>query len=151
MRPQSLPLYNRISTLVEQARRAVVKNVNLAIVYTYCEIGRMIVEDEQRGGVRADYGKGGTQRPFQTFIPALWKGIFGGQSPELGMQLTQPNTICSSVAMKISPTSCVWLSQLHMQFSRICVRFFSPTENTRHCLVNQAAGSGGLRQSGTSD
>ena len=31
--------------------------VNTAMVYTYYEIGRMIVEDEQQGEERAKYGK----------------------------------------------------------------------------------------------
>ena len=35
----------------------VAKTANVALVYTYYEVGRMIVEDEQGGKKRATYGK----------------------------------------------------------------------------------------------
>lgn len=50
-------LFERVSTLIEQARRRVLTSVNLAEVYTKYEIGRYIVEEEQQGDARAGYGK----------------------------------------------------------------------------------------------
>ena len=50
-------LFERVSALIEQARRRVMTSVNLAEVYTKYEIGRYIVEDEQQGNARAEYGK----------------------------------------------------------------------------------------------
>ena len=50
-------LYSKIEELLQQARQGVVRAVNHAMVYTYYEIGRMIVEDEQQGKHRAEYGK----------------------------------------------------------------------------------------------
>ena len=50
-------LVERVISLVEEARRKVASAANVALVYTYYEIGRMIVEDEQGGMERADYGK----------------------------------------------------------------------------------------------
>lgn len=41
--------------MIESARQKVATTVNLAMVYTYFEIGRMIIEDEQQGKTRADY------------------------------------------------------------------------------------------------
>jgi predicted nuclease of restriction endonuclease-like (RecB) superfamily len=49
--------YNRIADLLKEARRSVVQTVNKTMVYTYFEIGRMIVEEEQNGKERAEYGK----------------------------------------------------------------------------------------------
>lgn len=49
--------YNKISTLLNEARKSVVQTVNKTMVYTYFEIGRMIVEEEQNGKKRAEYGK----------------------------------------------------------------------------------------------
>ena len=49
-------LGERIELLIEEARRRTVTAVNTAMVYTYYEIGRMIVEDEQQGEIRAEYG-----------------------------------------------------------------------------------------------
>ena len=50
-------LFERVSALIEQARRRVITTVNVAEVYTKYEIGRYIVEDEQQGNARAEYGK----------------------------------------------------------------------------------------------
>lgn len=50
-------LVKNISALLENARNKVVVAVNQTIVLTYFEIGRMIVEDEQNGKNRAEYGK----------------------------------------------------------------------------------------------
>lgn len=54
---KSNELYNKIARLLEEARRNVTSAVNIAMVYTYFEIGRIIVEDEQNGNSRAEYGK----------------------------------------------------------------------------------------------
>ena len=54
----SLPsLADRIVALVEEARQRTVAAVNTAMVYTYFEIGRQIVEEEQGGKFRARYGE----------------------------------------------------------------------------------------------
>lgn len=50
-------LYSKISDILNQARQTVVRAVNHAMVYAYYEIGRTIVEDEQQGKNRAEYGK----------------------------------------------------------------------------------------------
>ena len=50
-------LFERISELIEQARRRVVTTANIAEVYTKYSIGQYIVEDEQQGNARAEYGK----------------------------------------------------------------------------------------------
>ncbi|MBC8322424.1 MAG: DUF1016 domain-containing protein [Candidatus Marinimicrobia bacterium] len=49
--------YNKISDLLKEARKSIVRTVNRTMVYTYFEIGRMIVEEEQNGKERAEYGK----------------------------------------------------------------------------------------------
>ncbi|MCY0976314.1 PDDEXK nuclease domain-containing protein [Chryseobacterium wangxinyae] len=54
---QSKELLQNISALLENARKKVVVAVNHTMVLTYFEIGRMIVEDEQNGENRAEYGK----------------------------------------------------------------------------------------------
>lgn len=50
-------LAERVIALVEEARRRVATTANVALVYTYYEVGRMIVENEQGGKRRAAYGK----------------------------------------------------------------------------------------------
>lgn len=50
-------LFSRVAALIEQSRQRVASAVNTAMVYTYYEIGRYIVEYEQEGASRAKYGK----------------------------------------------------------------------------------------------
>lgn len=50
-------LFERVSTLIEQARQHVRTTVNLTEVYTKYAIGQYIIEDEQQGKYRAQYGK----------------------------------------------------------------------------------------------
>jgi len=52
-----LPLVTEIRDLVQSARRTAAQNVNTLQVVTNFEIGRRIVEYEQRGSKRAAYGK----------------------------------------------------------------------------------------------
>lgn len=49
-------IYENISNLLHKARQEVKGAVNTTMVYTYFEIGRIIVEEEQSGKERAVYG-----------------------------------------------------------------------------------------------
>ena len=51
------PLYDRVRTIIESARHSVSRSVNTTQVVAYWLIGREIVEEEQKGRRRADYGK----------------------------------------------------------------------------------------------
>ena len=57
MKSRAVALTERVIALVEAARAKTVVAVNLAMVYTYYEIGRQIVEEEQGGKRRAGYGE----------------------------------------------------------------------------------------------
>ena len=50
-------LFLSIKEVIQQAQKHVVQNVNSTMVLTYFEIGRMIVDYEQNGKIRADYAK----------------------------------------------------------------------------------------------
>lgn len=50
-------LFNRAVLTLEQARLNIVRTVNSQMVIAYWLIGREIVEDEQHGKARAEYGK----------------------------------------------------------------------------------------------
>jgi predicted nuclease of restriction endonuclease-like (RecB) superfamily len=50
-------IVEKISGMLTEARRHIVQSVNHTMVLTYFEIGKMIIEKEQDGNVRADYGK----------------------------------------------------------------------------------------------
>ncbi len=50
-------LLSGVSQIINEARGATVKTVNSIMTATYWEIGRTIVENEQKGKKRADYGE----------------------------------------------------------------------------------------------
>lgn len=50
-------VYQQIRSVLAQARERAHRAVNFAMVQAYWEIGRIIVEEEQRGRERAEYGK----------------------------------------------------------------------------------------------
>lgn len=49
-------LINAIKTILNEARQKAASAVNSAMVFAYWEIGKRIVEEEQEGKERADYG-----------------------------------------------------------------------------------------------
>lgn len=50
-------LFNQVAELIGQSRQHVTKAINTAMVYTYYHIGQYVVEFEQDGHQRADYGR----------------------------------------------------------------------------------------------
>ncbi len=50
-------LFERVVSILEQARSNVVRTVNSQMVIAYWMIGREIVDEEQQGESRAEYGK----------------------------------------------------------------------------------------------
>lgn len=50
-------LYKEISSILRTARANAYKAVNFAMVTSYWSVGQIIVEDEQNGNERAEYGK----------------------------------------------------------------------------------------------
>jgi len=57
MEVENTALYAKIADLLLLAKQNVVRTINQTMVYTYYEIGHMIVEHEQQGKKRAEYGK----------------------------------------------------------------------------------------------
>jgi hypothetical protein len=49
-------LYRRVAEIIEAARSHVARSVNTAMVQAYWHVGRELVEVEQQGKARADYG-----------------------------------------------------------------------------------------------
>lgn len=68
-------LLEQISQLVEQARQQVQRSVNAAMVQTYWQIGRLIIEHEQQGASRSPYGKGQLQALSQQLTERFGKGF----------------------------------------------------------------------------
>ena len=50
-------LFHSIKEIILQSRQRVFRMANSALLATYWHIGKLIVEDEQKGNTRAQYGK----------------------------------------------------------------------------------------------
>ncbi len=92
-------LLDRIGEIVSEARSSTVQAVNTIMVKTYWEIGREIVENEQGGKSRAEYGK------------RFLQGLAGELTSRYGKGFSYPNLrkmrqfyytydICSTLSIK---------------------------------------------------
>lgn len=70
----STNLASKISALLYTSKSRVLNAINQTIVYTYFEIGRMIVEEEQNGKERAEYGKNLLPELSKKLIDEFGKG-----------------------------------------------------------------------------
>lgn len=76
---QNTNLFQQVIDLLQNAREQVLRTVNSTMTYTYFEIGRMIVEEEQNGKERAEYGK------------QILKGLSGQLTKEFGKGFSVDN------------------------------------------------------------
>ena len=68
-------LIRNIASIIQQARSQVRQTVNQAMVQSYWEIGRLLVEDEQHGESRAEYGKAVLQNVSERLTAMFGKGF----------------------------------------------------------------------------
>lgn len=68
-------LITDLASLIEQGRKAAVRYVNTALVTTYWLIGRRIVEYEQKGKERAEYGERLLKKLSADLAPRFGKGF----------------------------------------------------------------------------
>jgi len=52
------PFFDNVARTIEEGRRVAGRAIDLRMCATYYEVGRQIVEEEQGGKARAEYGRG---------------------------------------------------------------------------------------------
>jgi hypothetical protein len=104
-----LGLVNRIAEILKQARTKALREINKAQVLAYWEIGREIVEFEQKGKARADYGE------------KLIKQISKDMTQKFGRGF--------------SPTNLKMMRLFYQSFP-IRQTLSDESKNSRHCLPN---------------
>ena len=72
---QNHNFYSQIVDLLQSARQQVVRSINQTMVITYFEIGRIIVEEEQNGKERAEYGKSLLKKLSKDLTKEFGKGF----------------------------------------------------------------------------
>lgn len=96
-------LVQAISGIIEQARQQVQRTVNHTMTLSYWEIGRLIVEDEQQGKERAEYGKYQLQNLSKELTARYGKG-FDASNLRYMRQFYQAFPIRDSVRHELSWT-----------------------------------------------
>ena len=74
-KPSNTKFFSQIVDLLQSARSQVVRTINQTMVTTYFEIGRMIVEEEQNGRGRAEYGQSLLQDLSKVLTTEFGKGF----------------------------------------------------------------------------
>ncbi|MFH0947393.1 MAG: PDDEXK nuclease domain-containing protein [Elusimicrobiota bacterium] len=70
-----LKLFGNITSLLEEARKKTVRQINTVMVETYWQVGRLIVEEEQKGQERAKYGDYLIQKLSKDLTKKLGRGF----------------------------------------------------------------------------
>jgi hypothetical protein len=75
MQVEKQNLYTKVIELLNRARQNVAQTINNAMATAYFEIGRMIVEEEQQGKEKAEYGKRVLKELSEKLITEFGKGF----------------------------------------------------------------------------
>ena len=67
--------FDRVLDILKNARKQAKMALNISMVYSYYEVGRMIVEEEQNGEQRAEYGKAILKELSKRLTESLGKGF----------------------------------------------------------------------------
>ena len=73
-------LLERIAEILNQARTKVIREINKAQVLAYWAIGREIIEFEQKGKIRAEYGEELLKKLSADMTAKFGRGFFSFQS-----------------------------------------------------------------------
>ncbi|MEQ4923916.1 PDDEXK nuclease domain-containing protein [Proteus hauseri] len=112
-----IPLLTNIRKLLTQGRKQTAQLVNNIMVQTYWEIGRLIVEDEQQGLVRAEFGKGVLKSLSIELTKEFGKG-FDTSNLRYMRQFYLKFPICDAVRHELSWTHYRTLLRLKSEHAR---------------------------------
>lgn len=125
---------NDIKQLLAEARRQVVKEINTVMLQTYLEMGRRIVEQEQRGEAQAKYGEYLLSELSQSLTASFGKG-FSKRNLELIRQFYLRYGIAKSViSQSLSWTHYIRLMRIDNDAER---RFYELECEANHWSVRE--------------
>ena len=94
-------LINEIRELLLNARQRVAVQVNTELLFTYWNIGKLIIEHEQKNKVRADYGKQALKKLSKELTKEFGKG-FSVSNLQFMRRFYQNYQIQQTVSVKLS-------------------------------------------------
>ncbi|OWP77065.1 PDDEXK nuclease domain-containing protein [Flavobacterium oreochromis] len=103
--------FQEVITIVKNSQQHILRSVNQTLVLTYFEIGRRIVEEEQRGANRAEYGKYLIQSLSEKLTNEFRKG-FSVRNLEQIRKFYQVYTIPQSVTAEFENQNYETLSRI---------------------------------------
>lgn len=111
--------FERITDLLKKARKKAIYSINQTMVYTYFEIGKIIIEEEQKGQKRAEYGKQLIKKLSQKLIKEFGKG-FSQRNLEQMRQfyLTYSKTQTLSAEFRLSWSHYLFLTRIDNENER---------------------------------
>lgn len=111
--------FEKITDLLKNARKKAVYSINQTMVYTYFEIGKIIIEEEQKGQKRAEYGKQIIKELSQKLIKEFGKG-FSQRNLEQMRQfyLAYSNTQALSAEFRLSWSHYLFLTRIDNENER---------------------------------
>lgn len=117
-------LYQRIEEILEKARERVYYTANFEMVQAYWNIGREIVEEEQKGEGRSEYGR------------HLVEGISKRLTKEYGKGFNESNIKNMRQFYKVFPIRYALRSELSWTHYRLLMRV--EKDNVREFYINEA-------------
>lgn len=96
-------LVEDIRQIIGQSRESAARSVNHALTLMYWHVGRLIVEEEQKGEVRATYGKA-LIKNLSTQLVAEYGENFSSRNLHLSRQFYQTFPIVNSVSSQLTWT-----------------------------------------------
>jgi hypothetical protein len=76
-------LVSQVIALVQSARQAVVRDTNSVMIFSYFQVGKPIVEQEQGGSTKAAYDKGALSELSKKLTEAFGKGFSADNLPNM--------------------------------------------------------------------
>ena len=128
-------LFAEIRQILIGARQTAYKAVNFAMVTAYWNIGRLIVEDEQQGSTRAEYGK------------AVLADLSVRLTEEFGKGFTEANLRNMRQFYQYFPNCYALRSELTWTHYRLLIRV--QDEDARQWYMNEAESRRGAHASST--
>ena len=96
-------VFGDVSKIIDAARESAARSVNAAMTAAYWLIGRRIVESEQSGEERAEYGAGLVERLAEDLTGRFGRGFSRQNVPNMGLFYLSypPDKICRTASGKL--------------------------------------------------
>lgn len=111
-------LFNTINQIIEEARNTVYRTANFTMVQAYWNIGKTIVEEEQNGKERAEYGQELIKQLSKKLTKKHGKGFHLLSSSYLGQSKDSLAAFFAGKALEVNPNNYIALTNMGILYDR---------------------------------